>query len=63
VTESTKFARNRVYIWKMMIGKKIVYLTLTAIGLVLPYYFLFRFLGENGLNIPLLVQQLFSKYI
>ena len=46
-----------------MTGKKSIYLILAAIGLLIPYYFLFRFLRENGLNIPLLVQQLFSNDI
>jgi len=32
-------------------------------GLLVPYYFLFNFLGANGLNIPLLVGQLFANNI
>jgi len=43
--------------------KKNIYLVLTTLGLLIPYYFLFRFLGSNGLNISLLVQQLFANNI
>ncbi len=43
--------------------KKTIYLTFAIIGLIIPYYFLFSFLGENGFNIPLLIQQLFANQI
>ena len=33
------------------------------IGLSIPYYFLFKFIAINGLDIPLLVQQLFANHI
>jgi uncharacterized protein DUF2834 len=43
--------------------KKNIYLGLALLGLLIPYYFLFKFLGSNGLNISLLVQQLFANHI
>jgi uncharacterized protein DUF2834 len=43
--------------------KKNIYLVLALLGLLIPYYFLFKFLGSNGLNISLLVQQLFANNI
>ena len=43
--------------------KKNIYLVLVLLGLLIPYYFLFSFLGSNGLNISLLVQQLFANNI
>jgi hypothetical protein len=43
--------------------KKNIYLVLLLLGLFIPYYFLFKFLGSNGLNISLLVQQLFANDI
>ena len=46
-----------------MISKKTVYITLAAIGLLIPYYFLFRFFRENSFDIPLLIQQLFANNI
>ena len=46
-----------------MTGKKTVYLILAAVGLLVPDYFLFRFLRENSFDIPLLVQQLFTNHI
>ena len=42
---------------------KNIYLILALIGLILPYHFLFRFLGENGLNVSLLIAQLFANEI
>ena len=44
-------------------NRKNIYLTLAFIGLLAPYYFLFKFLGANGLDIPLLVGQLFANNI
>jgi len=43
--------------------KKSIFLTLALIGLVAPYYFLFKFLLANGFDIPLLIQQLFANDI
>ena len=43
--------------------KKNIYFILALLGLGIPYYFLFKFLGSNGLNISLLVQQLFANDI
>lgn len=40
-----------------------LYLLLTILGLVLPYYFLGQFLFQQGLNLPLLLQQLFASPI
>ena len=37
------------------------YLILAIAGLVIPYYFFFLFLRENGLNLPLFVQQIFAN--
>jgi hypothetical protein len=44
-------------------NRKNIYLTLALIGLLAPYYFLFKFLGTNGFNISLLVQQLLVNNI
>jgi len=45
------------------VNRKNIYLTLAFIGLLIPYYFLFKFLAANGLDIPLLIQQLFADNI
>lgn len=42
---------------------KQLYLLLSMAGLLLPYYFFGSFLVAHGLNIPLLVQQLFASSI
>ena len=42
---------------------KPLYLILAIVGLVLPYYFFVGFLAANGLNLSLLIQQLFSTPI
>ncbi len=39
------------------------YLSLAVIGFVLPYYFFVSFLIENGLDLQLLVSQLFANDI
>jgi Terpene cyclase DEP1 len=44
-------------------NNKNLYLLLSLIGLVLPYWFFFNFLSANGLNASLLVQQLFANSI
>ena len=44
-------------------NRKNIYLALAFIGLLVPYYFLFKFLAANGLDIPLLIQQLFANNI
>ena len=43
--------------------KKTIYLILALAGLFIPYYFLFQFIAGNGLDIQLLVQQLFVNHI
>ena len=43
--------------------RKNLYLVLTLLGLVLPYYFLFQFLGTFGFDIPILIGQLFESDI
>jgi len=43
--------------------RKNIYLILAAIGLLVPYYFLFKFLGANGFNVALLLDQLFANHI
>ena len=40
---------------------KKLYLSLTIVGLVLPYYFFVLFLAANGLNLQLLFGQLFAN--
>ena len=42
---------------------KYIYLILAIIGAVVPYYFLVSFLVDNGLDIPLLFDQLFATDI
>ena len=42
---------------------KRVYLSLAIVGFVLPYYFLIGFLAANGLDLSLLIQQLFATPI
>jgi hypothetical protein len=42
---------------------KTLYLLLAVLGLAVPYYFLGTFLLEHGLNVRLLVQQLFANSI
>ena len=44
-------------------NRKNIYLALAFIGLLAPYYFLFKFLAANGSDIPLLIQQLFANNI
>jgi hypothetical protein len=40
-----------------------LYLLLAIAGFVLPYYFFVSFLFENGLDLPLLISQLFANDI
>ena len=40
-----------------------IYLLLAILGFGLPYFFFSRFLTENGLNLPLFVEQLFANDI
>ena len=40
-----------------------LYLILAMIGFILPYYFFIGFLAANGLNLSLLIQQLFGTPI
>jgi hypothetical protein len=42
---------------------KRLYLSLAVIGWVLPYFFFVSFLIENGLDLALLLDQLFASYI
>jgi hypothetical protein len=42
---------------------KNIYLILAILGLLLPYWFFFKFLNANGLNVSLLMQQLFANDI
>ncbi|MBN2503273.1 MAG: DUF2834 domain-containing protein [Anaerolineales bacterium] len=41
--------------------KKIIYAVLCVIGIVLPYYFIFFFFQENGLDMALFVNQMFAN--
>ena len=43
--------------------RKSIYLILALLGLVVPYWFLFKFLSTNGFDLALLVQQLFANNI
>ena len=43
--------------------RKNIYLLLAVLGLLVPYWFFFNFLNVNGLNISLLIQQLFANDI
>lgn len=40
--------------------KKKIYLLFSVIGIVFPYYFLVSFLFQNGINLKLLLQQVFQ---
>lgn len=42
---------------------KILYLLLCVAGAILPYWFFIQFLREHGLNLRLLVEQLFANAI
>lgn len=44
-------------------NRKSIYGVLALLGLLAPYYFLFKFLGTDGLNISLLLSQLFANNI
>ncbi len=44
-------------------SRKNLYLVLSLMGLFLPYWFFFNFLNSNGLNVALLIQQLFANNI
>jgi hypothetical protein len=41
--------------------KKNIYLFLAIIGFVVPYYFFLQLPGENGFNLPLLIQPFFAN--
>jgi hypothetical protein len=43
--------------------RKNIYLVFALIGFFVPYYFLFHFLGANGFDISLLIEQLFANQI
>jgi hypothetical protein len=45
------------------VSRKNIFLIFTLVGVLVPYYFFFKFLGENGFDIPLLVGQLFANDI
>jgi predicted membrane protein len=42
---------------------KILYLLLCVVGTILPYWFFIQFLHEHGLNLRILVEQLFANPI
>jgi hypothetical protein len=44
-------------------SRKSIYLILALLGLVVPYWFLFKFLSTNGFDLALLIQQLFANNI
>jgi len=44
-------------------SRKNLYLVLAILGLLVPYWFFFKFLNTNGFNFSLLVQQLFANDI
>ena len=41
--------------------KKNIYLILAIIGFIAPYYFFLQLPGENGFNLPFLIQPLFAN--
>jgi hypothetical protein len=41
--------------------KKNIFLILAVIGFVVPYYFFLQLPGEDGLNLPLLLQPFFAN--
>ena len=41
--------------------KKTIYLVLAIIGFIAPYYFFLQLPGENGLDLPFLIQPLFAN--
>ena len=43
--------------------KKNLFLILAILGLLLPYYFFFRFFSENDFNIALLFEQVFANHV
>jgi hypothetical protein len=45
------------------VSRKNIFLIFTLVGVLVPYYFFFKFLGGNGFDIPLLVGQLFANDI
>ena len=40
---------------------KTVFLGLTIIGFIIPFYFLFQFINVHALNLPFLIQQVFAN--
>ena len=44
-------------------SRKNLYLVLAILGFLVPYWFFFKYLNANGLNISLLIQQLFANDI
>ena len=42
---------------------KLLYLILAIAGFILPHYFFISFLAANGLNLSLLIEQLFGTHI
>ena len=43
--------------------KKNIFLLLTILGFIAPYYFFFQFVITNGYDMPLLLQQVFANNI
>jgi hypothetical protein len=43
--------------------RKNIYLIFALLGLLIPYYFLVKFLSTSGFDIPVLVAQLFANNI
>lgn len=43
--------------------KKTIYFIFAILGLILPYYFLISFVSENGLNLALIIKELFANKI
>ena len=41
--------------------KKNIYLVLAILGLLIPYYFFFRFFGEGGVSLSSITGQLFAN--
>jgi hypothetical protein len=49
--------------WSYAMKLKTIYLVLCVLGVLLPYWQLGPWLAANGLNIPLLLQQLFANQV
>jgi Protein of unknown function DUF2834 len=54
---------TRVCVEELIMKPKVLYLLLCVAGTILPYTFFVQFLREHGLNLRLVVEQLFANSI